>query len=53
MKYKPLCAAAIFFWPIFTSRGGGMTPLAPPPDPLQEEVNFLNVTWNGVAGLFN
>ena len=31
MKYKPPCAAAIFFWPIFYRPGGGaMAPLAPP-----------------------
>ena len=34
MKYKPLHAAAILFWPIFTGQGGAMAPLAPPLDPL-------------------
>ena len=29
MKYKPPHSAAIFFWPIFTRRGGGMAPLDP------------------------
>ena len=31
MKYKPPRMVAIFFWPIFTGRGGGHGPLAPPP----------------------
>ena len=30
MKYKPPHSAAIFFWPIFTRKGGAMAPLDHP-----------------------
>ena len=40
MKYKSLRAAAIFLWLVFTDRGGGHGPLAPPP-PLDPLLSYL------------